>query len=413
MGDFNKKQLNNSGINLTQYVNFPTRDDAILDLFYCNVESAYKCSISAPLGKSDHNVLHLMPIYRSSFLQSKIIRTSQNITKENLEVLDSIFDSTDWSIFIESCQNIDELADTVCCYINFCTENDTQIKTCKVYGNNKPWYNAELRVKMHEMSKAFKSPEFSEKRIEYRKAISKAKNVYKKNIETMFKNNKTGLAWRSVKILGGIDKKDKSTGCISKEDLDKLNTFFCRHEKGPLIDPVMFESGDLQGSPFTINEVSKCLGNVNSKKASGPDGVKNQVLKFCHGALASIFCYIFNLSLESGIVPQIWKLSEVVPISKNPAPKEDNDYRPVALTSVVVKCLEKLIKKMKAYTDGRMDEWQFAYKPNVSTNDALCCLHELASHHLNVCSKHTVRMLCLDYSSAFITKTLLFYQRLF
>lgn len=58
LGDFNKCNVT---LKLEQYVKCPTRGTKTLDLCYGNVPGAYRCVCSRPLGKSDHNVIHLLP----------------------------------------------------------------------------------------------------------------------------------------------------------------------------------------------------------------------------------------------------------------------------------------------------------------------------------------------------------------
>ena len=53
---------------------------------------------------------------------------------------------------------------------------------------------------------------------------------------------------------------------------------------------------------------------------------------------------IFNLSLSQSAVPTCFKIAIIVPVPKNAKVTEINDYRPVALTSVIMKCFEKLVK---------------------------------------------------------------------
>ncbi len=43
-------------------------------------------------------------------------------------------------------------------------------------------------------------------------------------------------------------------------------------------------------------------------------------------------------------VPEILTKSIIVPVAKTRSPQELNDFRPVALTSLVMKCLEKVVK---------------------------------------------------------------------
>ncbi|KAK7093340.1 hypothetical protein V1264_007114 [Littorina saxatilis] len=80
-----------------------------------------------------------------------------------------------------------------------------------------------------------------------------------------------------------------------------------------------------------------------------------------------------------------------------------NDYRPVALTSVVMKCLERLVlQRLKVATDASLDPHQFAYRANRSVDDAVALgLHHIVEHLEKPGSY--ARVLFIDYSSAFNT----------
>ncbi len=64
-GDFNHVTLAKTLPNFTQYVNCSTREERTLDLMYANVKDAYSSSALPPLGRSDHNLVHLRPSYVS------------------------------------------------------------------------------------------------------------------------------------------------------------------------------------------------------------------------------------------------------------------------------------------------------------------------------------------------------------
>ena len=62
-------------------------------------------------------------------------------------------------------------------------------------------------------------------------------------------------------------------------------------------------------------------------------------------------------------IPDIWKLSTVILIPKKDNLKLPNDFRPIALTSLVMKTLEKNIKFfILAVTECNLDPLQFAYR---------------------------------------------------
>ncbi|KAI3375647.1 hypothetical protein L3Q82_003961 [Scortum barcoo] len=93
---------------------------------------------------------------------------------------------------------------------------------------------------------------------------------------------------------------------------------------------------------------------------AGPDSIT------CADQLCGIFGYTFNLSLKLGRVPQLWKTSCIIPVPKTPHPaKELNSYRPVALTSHLMKTLERLVLvHLHPLVSSFMDPWlQFAYQP--------------------------------------------------
>ena len=99
----------------------------------------------------------------------------------------------------------------------------------------------------------------------------------------------------------------------------------------------------------------------------------------------------------------MWKKSIIRPIPKNNKPKTLNDYRPVALTSIVMKCLERIVLKfLLPVTDDLTDPMQFAYKRNRGTDDATMTLLHMAHKHLDM-SGNFVRILYVDFSSAFNT----------
>ncbi|KAK0148524.1 LINE-1 retrotransposable element ORF2 protein [Merluccius polli] len=106
----------------------------------------------------------------------------------------------------------------------------------------------------------------------------------------------------------------------------------------------MYTAGDEHTLSVTEHNVRRALSCVNTRKAAGPDGMCGRVLKTCANQLAPVFTTIFNLSLAKSVVPTCFKRSTIVPVPKNASPACLNDYRPVALTSVVMKCFERLIK---------------------------------------------------------------------
>ena len=59
--------------------------------------------------------------------------------------------------------------------------------------------------------------------------------------------------------------------------------------------------------------------------------------------LAGVFTDIFNMSLIEFVIPTCFKQTTLVPVPKNTKATCLNDYRPLALTTVAMKCFERLV----------------------------------------------------------------------
>ena len=147
----------------------------------------------------------------------------------------------------------------------------------------------------------------------------------------------------------------------------------------------------------------KAIHFFNSRKATGPDNIPGRVLKDCAEELKNVFTDVFNISLRQAVVPSHFKATIIIPVPKKPAPSCFNDYRPVALTPILMKCFERLVMShIKSSLPATLDPYQFAYRAKRSTEDAICSALHPALTHLDTTDSY-VRMLFLDFSSAFNT----------
>ena len=92
------------------------------------------------------------------------------------------------------------------------------------------------------------------------------------------------------------------------------------------------------------NKVRKLLLNINSNKASGPDGIHGKILKNCANTLAYPLSLLFKISYNTGSLPKEWKIANVVPIHKKGSKDDIKNYGPISLTSLVMKTFERILK---------------------------------------------------------------------
>lgn len=100
--------------------------------------------------------------------------------------------------------------------------------------------------------------------------------------------------------------------------------------------------------------------DVNLASGPGPDGIPPRLLKLCPMELSPILFSIVWDSYRTASFPTLWKISTIILVSKKSRPSEPNHYRPVALTPITMKCLEKLILHTILSAVGpQLDPYQF------------------------------------------------------
>ena len=96
-------------------------------------------------------------------------------------------------------------------------------------------------------------------------------------------------------------------------------------------------------------------------------------------------------------------MATIIPVAKTTCPKALTDFRPIVLTSLLCKCLERLVcRELKLQMFELMDPMQFAYKANRSVEDATLTLLEKIHSHVDKAKTYTCALF-MDFSSAFNT----------
>ena len=126
---------------------------------------------------------------------------------------------------------------------------------------------------------------------------------------------------------------------------------------------------------------------------------------------AHVFCeplaYLFNKSLATSVVPRQWKQASIRPVPKTATPLDHSDYRPISITSVLSRTLERIVVREFLYPailDPPMPLSfgdQFAFRPTGSTTSALIALMQTITDLLTTNS--FVCLIALDFSKAFDT----------
>ena len=107
---------------------------------------------------------------------------------------------------------------------------------------------------------------------------------------------------------------------------------------------------------------------------STDDYIPAWVLKDHAIILAAPLTAIFNSSLREGVIPNEWKMVNVIPLPKTkPMISVETDIRPISLTTpIVAKVFESIVLGWVVDIVGdRIDDNQFGGVGGTSTTDAL------------------------------------------
>ncbi|TWW71086.1 thiamine pyrophosphokinase 1 [Takifugu flavidus] len=147
------------------------------------------------------------------------------------------------------------------------------------------------------------------------------------------------------------------------------------------------------------DQLHRALRKTNPRKAAGSDNIPERALN----ELADVLTSIFNLSFSLSIVPLCFKTTTIVPLPKKSPPTCMNDYRPVALTPIIMICFKRVVlTHIQSSIPDTLDLLQYAYWPNRSTSDAVAAALHYSLLHLENKDSY-IRIFFIDYSSALNT----------
>ena len=128
-----------------------------------------------------------------------------------------------------------------------------------------------------------------------------------------------------------------------------------------------FHKETRRGRNYWFLGYCKVLCFQDRSAVSGPDGNPLILLKECADVLAPTLHALFRQTLDSGVVPEIWKDAIVTPIHNKGYRHQTESYRSISLTNTVCKVMERqivtrswiLLFKIEWFLNSIMDSYQF------------------------------------------------------
>ena len=153
---------------------------------------------------------------------------------------------------------------------------------------------------------------------------------------------------------------------------------------------------------ITPTDVDSAIRSINVNSAVGDDGIHPRLLLALKDLLCLPLSIIFNSSLQTGNLPWQWLISVVVPIYKKSHRYDPLNYRPVSLTSVTCKLMEKVIAShLMEYLQENsiLSSNQYGFRAKFSNVDQLISTYNEITRLVD--HNKTVDLVFFDYSKAF------------
>ena len=150
---------------------------------------------------------------------------------------------------------------------------------------------------------------------------------------------------------------------------ERVNTWFGHFQKllgtaaeGEKEDvPAILQGLDIEDGPFTASELAKAKATVREGKSAGPDGIPPEVLKNCD--LDDLILEFCNLALINNKQPEIWSLSNIIPVPKSGDLSKPDNYRGISLTCIIAKAYNRMIlNRIRHAIDPHLRENQNGFR---------------------------------------------------
>ena len=441
------------------------------------VSLEYKYLISKTEKTSEEETRHLNIFPNESPKTSVNNKKPMKTKKYNFgNIPDSFMNNPEWQqSLLKSIQklenvkniqsDIDSIYETLC--NTLLTEVDkhfsftnTNRETKRRFKYHKPYWNSELNTLWKDMKHAesefikcrgsnnlrnLLKATFHSKRQKFDKSLRQAERSYNRNLiselETSIFKNPTEF-WNKIRSLGPRKPNLPNTVYVSdsniltdnfeyvqekwKNEFEKLYTKVDSEPSNDYINMTTHKSqleaqqvnedyNEVLNQEISEGEISSVIRGLKSKKASGLDGIQNELLKFdkCN----SLLKILFNKCFDYGKMPSMWLKSIIVPIPKSSGkdPNVPLNYRGISLTSCISKVYSGVLNnRINTYTNliGIIAEEQNGFRKGRSCEDHIYTLSSIIKNRQNL-SKSTFACF-IDMQKAFdwVDRNLLFYRLL-
>ena len=96
--------------------------------------------------------------------------------------------------------------------------------------------------------------------------------------------------------------------------------------------------------PILIDEILESIHILKSCKSQGTDGIVSEFYKKIHDLKSHMSCVLFNEIVDSGVFPDMWRDSNIVPVHKSGSKDDTSNFRGNSL-NVLYQLFSNIVNK--------------------------------------------------------------------
>ena len=363
--------------------------------------------------KSDHYAISCNINIKPKRIKIKK-RKLYNFKKANWQELNDELRHIDWNSLLG-------YSDITTAWLRF---KSTLLNTCDKHipkisissKGNAPWFDSEvfkLCKKKDCLRKLYKQTNNNTYHEKYKDCRRSVKKLIKHKMRSNFDDDLnpsciTKKFWSYVKSSSNSSRLPETmhvNGKFRNDPVDQANLFnehFYRQfsQSSNYNVDVDFRNDPFSDFKIDHRQLRKILAKTNPHKSMGPDNISGFVIKNCAVSIAYPLSLLFNLSFNTGQLPEEWKLANIVPVFKKGDRSSIENYRPISLTCIVSKIFEKCIRDaILDYCKSKIHDNQHGFLPNKSCNtQMLPFIHDIS---LGLNANKDTDVVYFDFAKAF------------
>jgi len=380
VGDFNFPEINWNTLTTTnarsqdfldatqemffsQMVNFSTRSGNTLDLLLCTHPEIIEDIVDiGPIGNSDHTCIQFEIKVTSQKKGSN--QMIPDFRKANFDDIREDFGGIKWDVIFNG-KGTEEMWNTFKQKLEQVVLKNVPFMQRRAR-KKIPWSNQETKRLINVKRRKYKKmkcsestedvKEFKKAQQQVKKSVRRARKNYERNLAKNFKNNPKPFYCyisrnsKTKSLVGPLKCGDQVTQSDA-EVCDVLNNFFTSvftkddSSELPYLDQKYTGNFPLQDIIINESDVLRALSKVKIDSAPGPDKIYSRVLMELQHQVAYPLALIYQSSLETATVVSDWRVADVTPVFKKGSKCNANNYRPISLTSVPGKIMERILRE--------------------------------------------------------------------